>query len=70
MAALRRALFKHGLDFRKGNAARFKQHQQMIQKIAGLRDQPAFVFLHSRKPGFDCLFAELLGAVSNAFVDE
>ena len=45
---------------------RVPARQQMIQKIARFRDQPAFILLHRREPGFDCLFTQFLSAMSNA----
>ena len=70
MPGLRRALFERGLDFSERNAARFEQHQQMIEKISRLGDQAPFIFLHRGETCLDGLLTQFLGAVSDALVEE
>ena len=70
MSGLRRALFESRFYLHQSNAAGLQQHQQMIKKIGRFCDQPAIVILHGGQSRFDGLLAQLLGAMSDALVDE
>ena len=61
---------EHRLDIGKRNAARFQHHQQMIEQIGGFGGQPVAIGADRGERGFDRLFAELLGAVLDALVEQ
>jgi hypothetical protein len=59
-----------GLDVRERDPARLQHHQQMIDEIGALRDQPLAILADGGKRGLDRLLAQLLGAMGDAAVEQ
>ena len=66
----RRALRQRGLDILELHAAGLQQHQQMKQQIGALGDQVIAIILDRGDHGFDRLFAEFLGTMLRALVQQ
>src|ERR1700748_1425464 len=66
----RGALGQRRLDIRKTDPARLQQHEQMKHQVGALGDQMRAIVLNRRDHGLHRLFAEFLGAVLGALVEQ
>src|SRR5262249_17193654 len=67
---LARALGELCLDVRERDAARLEHDQQMVDEVGSFGDQARAILLDRRQHGLDRLFAQLLGAMRHALVEE
>ena len=69
-AGLRGSRAERRFDLGKLHAPRFQHDQQMVEQVGGLVNQVLAIVADGGKRGLHRLFAELLGAMLDALVEE